>query len=117
MTWPLPFMFVAEKAESRSAKAYSPIGGLFMWSARRSLAAIMLELVAIERHADAWPCRYENVKVPVDQGFGDDFVSKPDASDALGAVRDTALGCCDRHAGRRDHPAFKARTALARNAP
>src|SRR3546814_9114750 len=87
-----------------------------MWSARRSLAAIMLELVAIERHADAWPCRYENVKVPVDQGFGDDFVSKPDASDELGAERDTALGRCDLQAGRRADRAFKESTAIARNA-
>src|SRR3546814_13627592 len=87
-----------------------------MWSARRSLAAIMLELVAIERHADAWPCRYENVKVPVDQGFGDDFVSKPDASAELGAERDTALGRCDLQAGRRADRAFKESTAIARNA-
>src|SRR3546814_13328884 len=87
-----------------------------MWSARRSLAAIMLELVAIERHADAWPCRYENVKVPVDQGFGDDFVSKPDASDELGAERETALGRCDLQAGRRAARAFKESTSIARNA-
>src|SRR3546814_17450656 len=86
-----------------------------MWSARRSLAAIMLELVAIERHADAWPCRYENVKVPVDQGYGDDFVSKPDASDELGAERDTALGRCDLQAGRRDDRSFNESTAIARN--
>src|SRR3546814_17821606 len=87
-----------------------------MWSARRSLAAIMLELVAIERHADAWPCRYENVKVPVDQGFGDDFVSKPDASDELGAERDTALGRYDLQAGRRAGRAFKKSTDIARTA-